>query len=256
MSRPLRCFPRRSTASAGPCSATGSTCTAATPAPPTNTIIGTTTKHFRRLNLKDRGTWEELPVRAVAARRDPGRSSRSALSHRRHVGSSKARRARTTWSPSPILPGSIRSRRPGPTCPHCRRPARRMTPSSWATSFTSWAVGRCAAVIPTSAEFLEDALVFDLSGDRARWETPAGASVSATRACGGRDQGESLRTRRVRRGRQGRQVGRDLRPGDESLDARAGIARQQTSRGLHLRRSGLAEKLYVSGFDGLLASAE
>ena len=52
---------------------------------------GTTTKHFRRLNLKERGNWEDLPCGPARAGRNSGGAWPESVPDRRHVGPSKTR---------------------------------------------------------------------------------------------------------------------------------------------------------------------
>ena len=130
----------------------------------------TTSKHFRRLNLKDRQTWEELPCGPPLQGLTLVVGRRSALSDRRHVRSSgawKARRSDLRWR---ILPGSIRSQKPGPTLPALPTP--RSTHDAVVSGGKIYVVGGWAmhGGDSVNSEWLEDALVFDLSQKDGRWE--------------------------------------------------------------------------------------
>ena len=101
----------------------------------------TVSKHFRRLNLRDRRTWEELPsgppLQGVTLMAHGGQLYR--------IGgmAPTTRRAHpTTWSRWPTSPASTRRRRYGPGSGPCRRRGRPTTRSWWAIGSSSSAAGR------------------------------------------------------------------------------------------------------------------
>ena len=199
---------------------------------------GTTTKHFRRLNLKDRQTWEELPCGPALQGVDPGGSSAISSTASAACRLIRSPGNRSTWSPSPILPDSIPSRRRGPTCPRCRHLARLTMPSSWATSFTWSAAGRCAAAIPRTPSF-----------SKTPWSSTCPVKVpDGKRLPAPPFQRRALAVAAIKGkvyviggleedGKVVKSVA-DLRPCQEDLDARARNCPAASFRGSHRRRSG------------------
>ncbi len=187
---------------------------------------GTTTKHFRRLNLKDRAAWEELPcgpaLQGVALVPHGDKLYRTGgMSAHQKPGEpvdlvSVADFARfdpvaKTWTDLPPLPA-----------PRSTHDAVVLGDKLYVVG--GWSMRGGDAV---NAEFLEDALVIrPLQRGRPVGET-ARAALPASGPRGRRDQGKGIRHRRARGGRQGHEVRRRLRPREESLDERSRTARQQ-----------------------------
>jgi hypothetical protein len=131
--------------------------------------VGTTTKHFRRLNLKDRATWEKLPsgpaLQGVALVAHGGRLYRiGGMSAHNAKGESNDLRSVTdfarfdpesrTWTALPPLPE-----------PRSTHDAVVVGDKLYVVGGWSMRGGGSA-----SAEFLPDALVFDLAQPDASWE--------------------------------------------------------------------------------------
>jgi N-acetylneuraminic acid mutarotase len=130
---------------------------------------GTTTEHFRRLNLKDRKTWEELPC-------GPSLQGVTLLAHRDQlyrVGGMSARHK--PGEPENLVSTAEFARfdpqtRAWTNLPHL--PAPRSTHDAVVVGDKLYVVGGWSMRGGDSgnAEFLDDALVFDLSAPNARWE--------------------------------------------------------------------------------------
>lgn len=211
---------------------------------------GTTTKHFRRLNLKDGGAWEDLPcgpalqgvtlvahrdslyrIGGMSAHQKPGEPDDlvSVADFARFDPIAK------TWAELPALP------------------APRSTHDAVVLGDKLYVVGGWSmrGGDSTRAEFLEDALVFDLAGNGARWESlpapPFQRRALAVAAIKGKvyvlggleEDGKVVKSVAIydpatKAWTQGPEL-----PGSK-LEGFAPSA------------FGVSEKLYVSGFDGLL----
>jgi N-acetylneuraminic acid mutarotase len=130
---------------------------------------GSTTPHFRRLNLKDRTTWDELPC-------GPSLQGVTLVAHRDHlyrVGGMSARQK--PGEPDDLVSTAEFARfdpksRSWTTLPAL--PAPRSTHDAVVVGEKLYVVGGWSmrGGESSNAEFLEDALVFDLSAQNAQWE--------------------------------------------------------------------------------------
>ena len=102
-----------------------------------------------------------------------------------------------------------------------------------------------------NSEWLEDALVFDLSQKDAQWEKLESPPFQRRALAGCREQGEGVRSRRLGGRRKRRQIGRDLRPREENL-AHGPELPGSKLQGFSPSAFGIGDQLYVSGADGLL----
>ena len=130
---------------------------------------GTTTEHFRRLNLKDRTTWEELPC-------GPSLQGVTLVAHRDQlyrIGGMSARQK--PGEPDDLVSTAEFARFDPKTrawTPLPQLPAPRSTHDAVVVGDRLYVVGGWSMRGGDSgnAEFLDDALVFDLSAPNARWE--------------------------------------------------------------------------------------
>jgi len=211
---------------------------------------GTTTQHFRRLNLKDRTTWEELPCGpslqgvALVAHRDQLYRIGGMSAHQKPGQPddlvSTAEFARfdpitKAWTALPPLP------------------APRSTHDAVVLGDKLYVVGgwTMRGGDSTNAEFLEDALVFDLSAQNARWEklpTPpfrrralAAASIKGkVYVLGGLEEdGDVVKSVAIYD-----PAARTWSTGTELPGTKL--------QGFASSAFGVGEKLYVSGFDGFV----
>ena len=212
--------------------------------------VGTTSKHFRRLNLRDRRSWEELPI---------GRSLQGVALVAHHdrlyrIGGMSAHQkpgepddlvsvadfarfdpATKTWTDLPALP------------------APRSTHDAVVVGDKLYVVGGWSMLGGGSAnaEFCEDALVYDLSSEGARWETlpvppfqrralAAGSIKGKIYVLGGLEEdGNVVKAVAVYDpATKGWTTGPEL-PGSKL-------------QGFAASAFGVQDKLYVSGFDGSL----
>jgi N-acetylneuraminic acid mutarotase len=211
---------------------------------------GTTTKHFRRLNLKDRRTWEELPcgpalqgvalvthgeklyrIGGMSAHQKPGEPLNlvSVADFARFDPVAK------TWTDMPPLPA-----------PRSTHDAVVVGDKLYVAGGWSMRGGDSA-----NADFLEDALVFDLSSEGARWESlpapPFQRRALAVAAIKGKvyviggleEDGKVVKSVAVYDPAKKTWTEGPVLPGSKL-------------QGFAPSAFGVGEKLYVSGVDGLL----